>query len=236
MSWRTIKNAGYFLEKNNLTQEDGMNKAAIFLQQIVEEFARACVKFYGVVEELPFIYRERQIHSMLLPAIAKVAQAAFVEQPITRKIKRKSQYGWIDYWVYYEPFVFLIELKHGWHALNSQKIRGATYQCWKKAIEQTKAISKAEAKALCIDPDKVLKMAMLIVPCYQSSQSKDYLIPLDKAKITEVHEFLVNNLSPAPNWSCMWALHKKLQTVVEFEDNRNEIYPSVGIMVRAETL
>jgi hypothetical protein len=232
MDWITINNTGHFLEKNNLPHGYGMKKAATFLRKSTKGFALNCSKFYDAVKDIPFTYRERQIHSMLLPAIAKISQAAFVEQPINRKINGNSQYGWIDYWVYYEPFVFLIELKHGWHSLKSQKIRQSTLQSWRKAIEQTEAITRSEAKSISVDPNRILKISLMIVTYYQGSHTLEKLTPLNKNDVIAAHEFLINNLNPSPNWNCLWALNKKFQNASTFKDKRNEFYPSVGIIAK----
>ena len=236
MSWKTINNTGYFLEKSRLPQEKGMRKASAFLHQMTEEFGRNCGKYFDMVKDLPFAYRERQVHSMLLPSIAKISQAAFVEQPVSRKNNGNSQHGWIDYWVYYESFVFLIELKHGWHTLYSQNVRTKTQQGWKKGIEQIKSISKLEAKSIGLDPNKMLKMALMIVPHYQDSSKINHLTSLDKLKVTNAHNFLVNNLSPTPNWNSLWALNKRLQEVRSFKNSWNEIYPSVSFVAKVESL
>lgn len=236
MTWNTINKSGYFLEKNHLPHEKGMKTAATFLHQMTEEFGRSCRKYYDVLKELPFTYHERQIHSILLPSIAKISQVAFVEQPIVRKNDGNLQHGWVDYWVYYEKFVFLIELKHGWHALNSKKIRVGTHQSWKKGVEQIKSISKLEANSICINPNKILKMTLMVVPYYRGSNKVNYLTPLDKTEVTRAHDLLINSLSPVPNWNSLWALHKNIQEVRNFGNDSSEIYPSVGFFAKVTSL
>lgn len=85
MSWEKIGKAGDLFEVNHLPSTKGMLQVSEFLSQVAQEFAQSCVTFEKVVGELPFIYRERQTQSILLPAIAKIAKAAFVEVPVSRK-------------------------------------------------------------------------------------------------------------------------------------------------------
>lgn len=236
MSWKTINNTGYFLEKSHLPQEKGMKKTATFLHQMTKQFANNCSRYYDVVDDLPFTYQERQIHSMLLPAIAKISQATLVEQPIKRKSNGNSQHGWIDYWVYYEPFVFMIELKYGIQAINYSKVWKRTNSSWGNANEQIRSISKSSAKSIWTDTSKIIKIAAMIVLYYQSSTKADKLRPLDKTEVIDAHEFLVNNISPTPNWNCLWSLHKKFQKVNDFKNDAYEIYPSVGIVAKVTTL
>jgi hypothetical protein len=51
--------------------------------------------------------------AMLLPAIARVADAALVETPVIRQHERRSGHGWVDYWAAYDGIDLYIELKHG---------------------------------------------------------------------------------------------------------------------------
>lgn len=236
MTWKTIRNAGYVLEQNALAQKYIMGKARTFLREITDTFIRSCANYFDEVEELPFIYRERQIQSILLPAIAKVADAAFVEQPINRKSKQGSQKGRIDYWVLYQKYVFLIELKHSWMSVASKRIRGDTNQAWSEVLHQLKSISKSEADSLCLYSKKIAKIGMMIVPCFQSAKDKNKLTPYDKSSAISVFEILIKSLRPTPNWSCVWTLHERLQTVHEYAGSRNEIYPFVYINTMVKTL
>lgn len=236
MSWKNIGKAGSLFEVNYLPSTEGMSQVSEFLSRVVQEFAQTCVTFEQVVGELPFTYRERQTQSVLLPAIAKVAQAAFVEVPVSRKIKRELRSGRLDYWVYYEPYVFLVEVKQSWQLIGSSKIRESTQGTWKKAFEQLKSISKAEAEGLSFEDTKWLKIAMLIVPGYQASKNAEELKPVERKEVERSYRVVMDNLSPAPNWGCAWALPSELQSVTEYLDGRKEIYPGVGIFTNVESL
>lgn len=119
MSWETVRRVGYLLEKDALKDGVGIRKSRDFLQKVTKAFADISINYFDKTNELPFIYRERQINSVLLPAIAKVADAVFMEHPIKRRIKGESSHGWLDYWVLYGSTVFLIELKHAWCSVTS---------------------------------------------------------------------------------------------------------------------
>jgi hypothetical protein len=49
--------------------------------ETVRTFALSSTQFYRTLNELPFVYKERQVASILLPAIAKVSDAVLVELP-----------------------------------------------------------------------------------------------------------------------------------------------------------
>lgn len=234
MTWETVKNSGHLLKQDNLKDGIGVRNSRDFLQKVVKAFIESCVKFHDITDELPFVYRERQIHSVLLPSITKVADAAFIEQPITRKIKKSSSHGWLDYWVVYGSTVFIIELKHAWCSATSNKVRKTTQEAWKKALEQLKSVTPNEAKDLSLASSNLVKMAMLVVPFYQSSQDQSKLTKFGKKEAEELFDGLLNGLTPKPNWGGLWLLHQRLQRPIRYNDGRHEIYPYVGILAQVD--
>jgi hypothetical protein len=235
LDWHTIENAGYVARMSRLPQEPRMQSAETFLQSITETFAQKCIKFYNLVGQLPFIYRERQIQSILLPAIDKVARAVMVELPVRRERIEGVFSGRLDYVVFYEEFVFLIELKFAWISASKQEIRKETKEAWLDARRQLKAISKSEVTDRGYDPEKFLKIALLVVPCYKSSKDQGKLKFMNESKAIEIHKTLVSNLNPMPNLSCIWALDESLQKVHEYAGGRKEIYPCVAFLTEVKT-
>lgn len=236
MSWKNVGKAGKLFEVNHLPSTEEMSQVSEFLSRVTQEFARSCVTFEQAVGELPFVYRERQTQSILLPAIAKVANAAIVELPVSRKVKREVRSGRLDYWVYYEPNVLLLEVKQSWQLIGGSKIRKGTQAAWTQALKQLKSISKAEAEGLSFEDSKWLKIAMLVLPGYQASKEAEKLKPVELKEIERSYQVVMDRLLPPPNWSCMWALPAELQRVTEYWNERKEIYPGVGIFVRVEGL
>jgi hypothetical protein len=228
----TIRGAGYFYEANRLATVSGSKKIRTFLRTSAIEFLRVCVQYHRIINELPFIYRERQIQSLLLPSLAKVTRAVIAEQPIRRKIGKKVISGRIDYWVFYEPYVFLIESKQSWQSVSSKRTRKDTKRAWSAALEQLKSISRNEMEQLSYSTKHIARIALIIVPCYQASKHKDKLIPHSEEAAIDILNTLSGTLKPAPNWSAVWAIHKRLQTNHEYEKERNEIYPFLAFLAR----
>ncbi|MHB8986737.1 MAG: hypothetical protein ACYC38_12550 [Eubacteriales bacterium] len=233
MTWETIRNAGYLLKKDDLKDGVGIRKSREFLYKVTKAFAFNSINYFDKVGELPFIYRERQINSILLPSIAKVSDAVFAEHPIKRRTKGESSHGWIDYWVMFGSTVFLVELKHAWCSTTSNVVRKVTRKAWQKAIDQLKKIPDTEVKSLSIVGGNLVKMALVIVPFYQASKNRNKLVQItDKDEVEEIHDGLVTGLTPPPDWSCIWLLHDRLQEPVGYGDGTYEIYPCVGIIAR----
>ena len=234
MTWKKIDQAGHLFEQNTLPKpkEAGMAEAQAFLRKFSRALVRNAAELYEVIGELP-IDNERQVQAIVLPAMQKAAQAVCVEVPIERKkSRRKLVTGRIDYWVYYKDFVFLIELKLAWVAARSPiRISTTASNRWREALAQLEKIKKKEAEFYAMTAGKVLKMAMLLAPGYQSSKRK--IEPFGKDTTLELHRQVLGALDKEqpPNWSCMWAMSQHLQEY-QYEDSSYERCPGMSIITR----
>ncbi|MCL4299447.1 MAG: hypothetical protein KJ077_27170 [Anaerolineae bacterium] len=234
MKWKTVRNAGYIASEATLPRNRPNAAAAEFLEGVVEEFARASRRYFELANELPFIYRERQTHSVLLPAVAKVADAVLVETPVTRRVNRQDSYGWVDYWACFQDVDFFIEVKHRWHAVRANKVNTDTHNGWQDLTDQLDSLPPgAKEYTLSKHP---LTIALLIVPCFQSSQDEAKLQPHDRLTTTEIYDLIRGELDgPKPNWSSIWHLHQDLQIPYSYDD-WSELYPCVVFMACVSTL
>lgn len=225
MDWKTIHKTGYIASESKLARNRPNAAAAEFLEKVVEEFARASRRYYDLTWELPFVYRERQTHSVLLPAVAKIADAALVESPVTRRVNRKDSHGWVDYWACYQEVDFFIEVKHRWHAVRASKVNKDTHNGWQNLTNQLASLPPgAKEYTLSKHP---LTIALLIAPCFQSSQDETKLHSYDRTTTTEIYKLIRGELdAPKPNWSSIWHLHQDLQIPYSY-DGWSELYPCV---------
>lgn len=234
MDWITVRSSGYIASQANLPRNRRNMAAAEFLEEVVQEFARISQRYFRLTQELPFIYHERQIHSVLLPAVAKIADTSLGEMPVTRKIKRRSSYGWIDYWVCYQEVDLLVEVKHCWHAVTSKKVRMTTAAAWQNLTVQLDSLPP-ETKDYTLT-GQPLKVALLIVLCYQSSKDSSRLESFDRVVTVETHGLIRGQLDqPKPNWSGIWHLHQDLQVSFPY-DGWHELYPCVVFIACISTL
>jgi hypothetical protein len=230
-NWLTLRSIGALQFQDNLTDGPAIRNVRQFLTSTAETFCKQSVSFYKTVGEFPFTYRERQLHSALFPAIAKVADAAFMEQPVSRKSKTASNFGWLDYWVKYHTSVFLIELKHSWNSLRTGAISDRTQNLWTEAMEQLREIDAGEASELSLSARSTAKIALMVIPFFQTSSSESNLENFEQAEIIKAYTDLIEELSPKPDWSCLWLLHKRLDEPFDFGD-RFEKYPAVAIVAK----
>jgi hypothetical protein len=232
MSWETIKRCGYWHEESYLEDGPGVRKATDLLRGIVKVFAKEASLFYWNVEELPFIDRERQIHSVMLPAIAKTSTAVFMEHPINRKYRGfDPSHGWIDYWILHRDAVFLMELKHSWFSLRTKELTEGSRKRWKNAVEQIKSIPIDEARELAHETSEIFLIAMIVMPFWEGSSNKTKLELLEKEETLQLFsEEIMAKLRPKPNWGAIWSLHENLQEPQKLTNKWYEHYPAVSML------
>ncbi len=138
----TIKNCKKLKIENYIKDGKGMRSAKKFLDNVAVEFVKENRNFFNYFGSLAYAYREKQLHSTMIPAIYKVSNNIFTEIP-TYKANSKNL-GRIGYGVYYGNTIFLIELKHSYYGLSANKFRESSLKKWKTSIEQIKSINQTE--------------------------------------------------------------------------------------------
>lgn len=156
----TIYNAGKLIQTKKLCKGKGHQITQEFLNNLSEHFIKQSISYYDNVGELPFVYKEKQIHSVLFPAIHNISEAAFLEAPIIRK--KSGRIGWIDYWVFYKSTVFLIEIKHCWGSIVSPTLssKSKINKNWNKAVDQIIDIKKAKSETNLNQVARLLKLPL----------------------------------------------------------------------------
>lgn len=233
MNWRTIRNCGYLYAEGNFVDGTGMRNGRAFLNEISEVFPKLCTRYFDQVGELPFVFKERQINSIILPAIARVADAVLSEQPVERIYgDGKSYTGHIDYWVLYGTTVFLVELKHSWLSTRTLAMTEKADTKWKTAIEQINSITPDVAMNLAYGKLNPVKVALMVLPFYVSCNHDRKLELMGQEHGREIRDIL-KGLEPDGNFISIWNLHGRLQGPFIYE-NKKEIYPYLAMVARLE--
>lgn len=180
-----------------------------FLSTLFEEFTIQSAKYINAVHEAPFAYRERQLHSMIAPALSKMTDAFLMESPIYRKWlkqakKDSKRHGWLDYWCQFRDIEFFLELKHSYGSYKTGYIRQEIKKNWEVLNEQLQA-AKAEAKeysneclgVMLVDIHVILLYEYIVIKKLAESKGEQDT----QKKIQSVYH---NGLNPKPNWSGLW--------------------------------
>jgi hypothetical protein len=233
---QTLRNIGKINFRSEIPKAKGQSTARKFLESLLIEFARQSAKYINAVGEPPFHFKERQLNSIIAPAISKITPAFLMESPIHRrfpklKIQQREDYnGWIDYWCEYRGRQFMIELKHDFDNYKSEIITKPLRANWNHAINTQLKVLKSEAKDYSQYCKGVILMPIHIIVVYETvPSSKVPDSPDNTAKLISIQERFHTNLKPNPNWSGLWVLN---QILVEKCIYNKTHYPALIMLSR----
>ena len=224
----------------------GSKKIKEFLDKLVLGFAKHSAKYINTLNEAPFIFKERQLNSILAPVFSKIGDAFVTEHPMKRKnlslkmreAGKKSYSGWIDYWARCGDFDFYIEVKHDYDAFNTEPIRLSALRNWKNMWEQLNGIKK-EAKSISEQAPGIYLVSLHVIVIYDFrklhvEENPEY----DVSDLIGIQEKYFDNLStPSPKWSGMWILHDELVKTCRWESETHvECYPAVMFFSKFENI
>ena len=119
----TIQNLDYTLSSCPSTQDEYLIVAYKFVKElfcgVCQQSLLFCNSKFGIVE-YPFLFRERQLDSVVLPVISSLCKGLVIaEYPVIRDSNMKGyekdgSSGRIDYWCIYKDYSFVIEMKHSY--------------------------------------------------------------------------------------------------------------------------
>jgi hypothetical protein len=214
---KTIRNIGKVYSSDSIEDKYATRVTRKFLDELTIEFARVSNKLIGpanFLEYPPFAYRERQIHTILSPALFNTTDFFILEAPANREKSKISDeddsHGWSDYVCNYNGFCYIIEVKHWPLAYKTLTPDQHMKNLWRNAIDQN-TISEFDAKWYSKRSKGAYRLALLVSPIYQSSSNqfadftndKDYLI-------SKLFDQFNIHLKKKPDYLSLWALHDKL--------------------------
>lgn len=190
--------------------------------------------------ELPFIYGENQIQSVVAPAIGAIADGMLMETPAVRKTRKKKNEapvppsnGRVDYECFYRQIAYLIELKHD--AIGSRHYLTKSFKTsWKTVCEQIRNIKPTLAKDYKRYNDNCIRIA-LQTAYVKVNQKAD---TLENRLLDEMLQDIIadiQGLSPAPNWVAVWKVHSNWTGPFYGETQTKHIfYPALIFIARIE--
>lgn len=217
--------------ESNLQDGPGIRIVRDFMMRLIRGFSKQASSYIRVTDEVPFIFKERQLHSSLAPALAEFCDAFLMESPVNRNWssisydERNDSHGWVDYWCYFRKIAFLIEIKHGFISCKSEQIRSSVKEDWKIALRQLDAIEK-EAKFQSEWTNGAFRIALNVLPLYETANIKEPNTVGNFDKLLSIQRDSIKQFEQQPNWSAMWILHKNLAGPYKYP-NTVEYYPGV---------
>lgn len=136
--------------------------------------------------DLPYIYSERRLDSVLLPALSKICDyIVLTELPIERQKQGEISSGRVDYWCIYEGYTFVIELKHSFDAYETPTTKkNSGLRRWRGMIGQLDDIVK-DVRQFTEKTNGVIRLGLHMFTSY-SSNSIDKAIKFDEVQINNI--------------------------------------------------
>lgn len=232
---KTIPNVGKINISDTIKDGQGMRIATDFMRKLTTAFAKQSSKYINAISDAPFAYHEKQLHSILAPAISTITDAFLMEQPIERLLTKKRDQteknyaGWLDYWCRYREIDLFIELKHDFDDLKTKTIEKRATTNWKDMKTQLESLKK-EAKDFSEYCKGVLLISLHVVTIYDIQENE---IDIDYEKLIEIQNRYCNKFDS--NWSGLWILHRDLYNESHNEDLK-QYYPGVMLIARISKL
>ena len=184
--------------------------------------SKLCTKYSNdTFCDLPYTYRERQLDSVLLPALSKLCNSmVFAELPVKRECNNRNfnieeSSGRLDYWCIYKGYSFVIELKHSYDCFTTPNTReGVVTERWLKMNEQLQSLDK-EIKHYEENTKGVIKIGLHIVTSYSDKAPDNKLfiqfqdsIPMTFDRMQK--DLCKRKLSLKPNLMICWKIPKNI--------------------------
>lgn len=219
--------------KDTLEDGEGIRSARKFMGDFSKAFMDEALQFYSIWEEFPFTYRERQVNSVVVPAIHAVAKNVWMEQPFK---KSSQEQRFLDLVTTHGKNIYLIELKHSWNSY-TEDIAKYTDNEWEKGIEQIGDIHrKSVGDYFDYNNFNVFKIALMIMPTFLYADNKhaildqsaeEYVLGLfDQYNAYRAEKFRPNLIGAAK-------LHEPAKYMHDFGDGER-IYPFISFVARFE--
>ncbi|MCT7519180.1 MULTISPECIES: hypothetical protein [Aliarcobacter] len=216
---------------DTLSDDKGIRSLRKFLNEMIVNFSNETFSFYDVWGEFPFIYSEKQIHSILAPSIHQYTGNVWLEQPF--KDYKKNQ-RFLDIATTDRKNIYLIELKHSWNS-KTDKTNKRLADEWEIAIKQIDDINRKTIHGYFNFKDyNVFKIALMITPTYLSS-SEEHNILLSGSK--EYAEMLFNDFDSydaqkyKANFVGTIKINEPKKYVHDFY-NGSQVYPYVSFIAK----
>lgn len=235
----TKRGLGKFYVESSVRDGEGIRILKRFLLDTIVEIAKESANFIKYVEQSPFAYSERQLHTIIAPAIARMSNCFIMESPVDRKWSLLDQdnnedsRGWVDYWCSYKDFSYYLEIKKRYISYTSKNLIQKVKDEWQVAWNQLEAIQD-DAKAQAEVSKKVFKIAVEILTVYIQSKDENKLT-YDIEGLLEVQHNAIKQISEVKeaNWSCLWILHDSLVEKYSYSSGY-EVYPALLYLLHIE--
>lgn len=202
-----------------------------FLEKLIKQTIKNAVKHIELTECATFCYGELQMHSIIVPALAKLTDCFILEYPIRRGCKKYDKSGRVDYYCINDcnkqkEYHLFIELKCGQQGIpiRCNSFRRKNIELWKEANSQLNGIAKEIFLYKDCHYKNVMRVCIEVIPLYAdiSKAEKIDTKTLQDAFQTSIKAFQEHNIQP--NFSALWEFRPQLREIANADLYANRQY------------
>lgn len=226
-------------KKNIFTQVDSDSdnyEISEFFENIVVNFQEESLRFFDIWGFFPFTYREKQVTSVLAPAIHKLTGNIWLEQPF--KTQKGEIQRFLDIATLHEDNIYLIELKHSWNNKSDNVSQFAEVE-WETSIKQINDLKISHVKKFVNTQDfNVYKIALMIMPTYLKNDSDNTICNMSAKEYSKLvfDDFMsYKSKEFRANYVSTWKIENPKEYEHEYEDNF-QIFPFVTFVAKIEPI
>ena len=185
--------------------------------------------YHDRTDDHAFAYREKQFHSILIPAFRDVAEIVFREQPVQRGREAAGTHGWVDYWLEREKKVTLLELKHGFVNMRTGDLTAAESGRWDEAQDQMQTLAEHAGPALMAAGSRAFVVGLFALVHWCTGDVRDEPHAARNACWSR-HKSLIPPLNAGRQypvtWNALWMVPRHMQFCRW--TNTEQTYPAVS--------
>lgn len=235
----SIRNSQSFLFSAKESDEAYYDVAYELTKKLFIGMAKYALAFNSTkydIYEPPFVFRERQLDTLIMPVLASLCKGlAFAEYPMTRNSKKKgleieNSQGRIDYWCIYKDYSVVIEVKHSYDnfetpCTNDERL----LQRWRTMNIVQLGNVKDEIKHFEEKTKGVIRLGSHFVTSHSSTNPSDNIrgtyISQERVMLDRLYKDLKTVVSP--DFMSVWEMDKDM---VYYDNDR--AYPGLIVMAK----
>lgn len=205
--------------------EEDVLVAYSFVKELFTRVCKRSLLFYNnkyEIIEYPFLFRERQLDSVVLPVISELCNGLVIaEYPVIREscikgYEKDNSNGRIDYWCIYKDYSFVIEMKHSYDAFKTETTNDERLiHRWKTMTVSQLQDIRDELKQFEENTKGIIRLGIhFVTPYCDRDRNKDdfkYYFNSQKDILKRLSEHVSRSKpkTTTPNFMASWALPDK---------------------------
>ena len=190
-----------------------------FLIEVIRDSIVSAKKYIEITNYTTFCFGELQMHSIIIPALAKNTDCFILEYPIERKVGKENHWGRVDYYCRCNAkkkneYHLFLELKSNKQSLPFCKYRTDSLSFWNTAYKQICGIEREIKLNKNFYKKPIVRVCMETIALY-AHETKNVASLVDDVVEIANNDFGCSKAKP--NLIVLWKCSKGITEIAEDE-------------------